>query len=753
MSTSPRYTCRKRPGLAVAAVACCLAVPLRAQVLEEVVVTAQKRVESLQDVPLTVTVVDGKTLQQFAINNVTDLANSVPGLAFEPAPQGLPIPNIRGLGTGTADENLEQSVGLFIDGVWTGKTRNLLSSLFDVDRIEVIKGAQTSQLGKNTSLGAILVNTMRPQDASDGYLEGEYDFEFESSILQGVGNLATEAGKYRLAVNLIDEKGYVENELAGGHDPHREQNSVRLSGLWDLGQWTTVFATYTYDELEVTGMAFQVSDDPNGWYQGVTGDSDTHLNAKSKTWNTYAGDGRDYDKQETNWAVVEVAHELTADTQLMSLSGYNSYDNKPRYYDADFSALQWLQQYKKSHFRQFSQEFRVTGTALGQALDYVAGAYYLANSFENYAQTDFLSNPGYLDLPDPVPDGLVAATGPASGYGSYHQDVDSWSVFGNGAYQLAENWRLTLGIRYTDETQKLKDWESVTTQDETNFYFDLGNGTYVGPIVPPEGPATFYEVISPDFYARKLSRSEDNVDGSVNLQYDFGDTGNAYVSWARGSKSGGFPTSATPDTEQIDTEQAETSEAGVKLNLLGGGLRVSAAAFFTRIDDFQSVVFVGDGFASESIPVESQGVEFDSMWAATDKLVLGLAVTYADAQRTDTNVTPSGSPEWAASFSAAYTLALGANYRLRSNAAVNYRDGMYTQTDETYRAPAITLVDLRVALAPRSENWELALMARNLFDEQELAFGFGLPVYGADYASIGSLNRPRTVAMQARYNF
>jgi len=147
-------------------------------------------------------------------------------------------------------------------------------------------------------------------------------------------------------------------------------------------------------------------------------------------------------------------------------------------------------------------------------------------------------------------------------------------------------------------------------------------------------------------------------------------------------------------------------------------------------------------------------VEFESMWGVSDQLVLALSSTYAEAEKTDTGEIPQGAPEWSASLSADYRLGLGSEYELRTNAVINYRDDIFTQTGETYEAPAITLVDLRVALSPRAAQWELAIMARNLFDEQELGFGFELPILGSFYGvSNGGQNRPRTVAIQARYHF
>jgi iron complex outermembrane receptor protein len=735
----------RKLAIAIAAASALVSFQSRGQVLEEVVVVAQKRVESVQEVPLSVSVIDGEALELFSINNATDLARSVPGLTIMPAPQGLSLPKIRGLGTGTGDENMDQSVGLFIDGVWTGKARDLQSALYDLDRIEVIKGTQTSQLGKNTSLGAILVMSRRPEDDSGGYVQADYDFELGSSILAGAGNLATGFGNYRLAVNLVDEEGFVDNQLVGGDDPAREQYSARLGGSWELGDRGAIYASYSYDDREVTGMSFEVAADPLGWYTGITGDTDVSLNNKRKTWTSYGSNGRDFDDQESHRALLELSYDIGDAMQFVSLSGYNEYDNT-RYYDADFSAATWLEQYKESSFKQFSQEFRISSTAFNDRLDYVAGVFYLDNNFENYSETGFLTNLDYIPTPE---EGVYAATGPALGVGEYEQDVESWSVFGNGAIQLADRWRLTLGIRYTDESRELL-WQASYLEDETYLY--LGNPA-TGPAV--QLPVTFLPLASPEFPATKLERDEDNVDGSINLQYDFSDAGNLYASWARGSKSGGFTTAnVAPENSEFDTEVAETTELGVKSELLGGGLRLNAALFYTEIEDFQSVEFVGTGFATDTIPVESQGFEFDSMWAATENLVLALSATYAEVENTETGTTPAGSPEWSASLTLDHSLGLGSNFLLRTNAAVNYRDDIYTQDAETYEAPAITLVDLRVALAPLSERWELALMARNLFDEQELSFGFDMPFFGGVYGTAnGSYNRPRTLSLQARYNF
>lgn len=724
------------------------------QMLEEVVVTAQKRVESVQDIPLTVAVVTGDTMEKFSINNPTDLARSVPGLEIEPAPQGLHAPRIRGLGTGVGAENVEQSVGLFVDGIYSGKPRDLQSALFDVNRIEVIKGTQTSQLGKNTSLGAIMVMSNRPEDENGGYAQAEYDFELGSTILAGAANLATDFGNYRIAVNLVQEEGFVENRRLGGDDPEREENSIRLSGLWDIGSRATLFASYTYGEREVTGMSFEVSEDLNGVYEGLTGDSDTSLDNNRNAWTSFGSDGKDFDDQESHRAVLELAYEISDSLNFTSLSGYSAYENDPRFYDADFSALDYIEQLKESDFDQFSQEFRLNGTAFNDKLDFVAGFFYMENSFDHFTNTKTF-DAGFVPLPQA--DGLFAATGPSDSASEYEQDIETWSVYGNGAFQLAERWRLTLGLRYTDEQKELENWSARYLVDETSFFLEVGGAFIPLPqsALPPGTPPTLMQLLGgPAHETGQLDYDEDNLDGSINLQYEF-DAGNVYASWARGSKSGGYSTSAGPTASPFDTEEAETTELGVKTELLEGSVRLNAALFYTEIDDFQSVVFVGTGFEAATIPVESQGVEFEGMWAATENLTLALSATYTEAENSETGLTPQGSPEWAASLSVDHSLALGSDYELRTNALVNYRDDMFTQDGETYEAPSITLVDLRLALVPQNAQWEVAVMARNLFDEQEQIFGFPFPIIGSFTPGIsnGSYNRPRTVSLQARYNF
>lgn len=697
-------------------------------VLEEVIVTAQKRVENVQDIPVTINVVTGEALEAFNIRNTNDLANSVPGLVIQETPQNLSQITVRGLGTGAAGESLDQSVGLFIDGVWSGRIREFQAALFDIERIEVIKGTQTTLLGKNTSLGAISVLSRRPVDELGGYLQGDYEFEYQSSYGSGAANVPTEFGTYRLAFNYVNEEGYVDNKTTGNEVPEREQNTVRLSAAYDVMSNGQLLLSYQYDDLEIHGDTFQPDNDDTGFIASMDPTANIGIDTTKNAWTSYSNSGDAEDEQKSHRAIAQYDHAL-GDFELTSLTGWSKYDND-RLTDSDFLSVDYLTTTYDSDYDQISQELRLASPG-GESLDYVAGLFYLHGDLDYSTILDSSFPPPFLLLGFPL-DGANLK--------EFKQETDVWSVFGQATWYFTDRWRATLGARYTDE-EKNVDWSRErlrTGIPGSEFLADL-----LAPIVPKT----------------KLNRQEDNLDGSINVQYDVSDDIIGYVSWARGSKSGGFTTEvALPEDAEYDTEEADTAELGVKTNLADGAAQLNASVFYTEIENFQIISFVGTAFITETVPAESTGVEIEGRWAVTERLILGASGTYADAEQTDTNERLPYSPEWAASFNVHYEYPwTSADLDWRLDGAVNYRDDQYMQRGERSEDGALTLVDLRIALASADDRWEVALLGRNLLD-QASSFGFDFPGFGGQVvpvgaATIGSLNRPRTVLLQARYNF
>ena len=325
---------------------------------------------------------------------------------------------------------------------------------------------------------------------------------------------------------------------------------------------------------------------------------------------------------------------------------------------------------------------------------------------------------------------------------TYEQDTDVWSVFGQGTLEISDRWRATLGLRYTDEE---KDVVWARSRLRTGI----------------PGSETIADILGPVVEPTKLNRGEDNLDGSINIQYDLSDNTMGYLSWARGSKSGGFTTEVRlPEDAEYDTEEADTTELGVKMSLAGGAGLLNASVFYTEIDNFQVVSFIGTAFITESVPAESTGVELEGrVGCGRRDSLLGASATYADAEQKDTKDRLPYSPEFSTSLNAHYEYPWrSAELVWRVDSAVNYRDKQYMGRFERNEDGALTLVDLRIALAAADDSWELALLGRNLLD-QATSFSFDFPAFGGQgdvpvgAATIGSLNRPLTIALQARYNF
>ena len=689
-------------------------------ILEEVIVTAQKRAENVQVIPVTINVMPGDEIENFRIRTIVDLASYIPGLAILPTPQNLANITIRGLGTGAGNETYDQSVGLFIDGVYAGRQREFQASLFDVDRIEIIKGTQNSLLGKNTSLGAISVVSRKPGEDLSGYIQVDYEFEYDSFYSSGAVDLPTDVGAFRLAFNHVAEQGYVRNNFNGNTVPERDQTTLRLTGLFPIGHYGELTLGYQYDDLEIHGDTFQIAEDQNGIIALLDSAVIPGLNLRKQAFTSFGKQGESRDKQSGDRAYLNYEH-LLANHTLTALTGLSNYDNK-RVIDSDFTTGDYLSVLVDQDFSQFTQELRLTSADKGR-FTYIAGLFYLDSDFD-------LDDTQDAAFPPPFTLGPFPLTG--ASLKDYHQDTRVISVFGQGTLEIGNSWQATLGLRWTDE-------EKDAVFANTHLRSSPGIG-----------------IISPEVEPTPLERSEDNLDGSINLQWDVSDVAMLYASWARGSKSGGFSAAVSlPQDAEYDTEEANTTEAGVKLQLAGGAAILNLAVFRTEIDDFQVVRFTGLGFETTTIPVESEGLEFESQWVMSPELMFATSVTYTDATEKNSGDAMPGSPDWSANISVHYEHALGlGELRWRLDGALNYLDERYTDRNEKFLIDATTLFDLRLALLPASGNWELALLGRNLLDE-EISFEFDYPIFGGNDESttVAGLNRPLTIAVQGRYHF
>lgn len=547
-----------------------------AQQLEEVIVTAQKRAESLQDVPISVSAIQGEKIQDAGIPNMAALADYVPNLHIADAPVNTNI-YMRGVGSGN-NQGFEQSVGMYIDGVYMGRGRQYRAAFLDVERVEVLRGPQGTLFGRNTVAGAVNITTAsaRAGDEFEGQIMASAE-SFDGRILEGfVGGGLTDTLGARLAVKYRETDGFADNVFLGTPEGSIEELSYRLSLNWQptdnlninfkfsqsdyerIGATTTgkvflnaaerdqfvpnrsAFANTAYSIMDVfypgyqeqTGREFEVFKD-NGYGRSREDGIGIGINP----------DSSDNDLTNMVFNVDWQVGELT----LTSVTGYSEYQYVDGA-DVDWLPLQFISRDDDQSFEQVSQEFRIASPG-GEFFDYVAGVYFDQSELEFDRQVAIDTNfdglfPEFLSIvtpgnppPSVLPQNLLSAlTGGAYDMNqvarnhNYQLDSDSLAVFAQGTFNFTDTLRLTVGLRYTEENKDV-----ISTQ----FLSDQNSG-----LLNPSDSYFLHLIQANSFnayaYDYRQERSTDALTPSFNLQWNVGDDSMLYVSFSQGFKSGGF---------------------------------------------------------------------------------------------------------------------------------------------------------------------------------------------------------------------
>jgi len=749
----------------VAAVSLMSHVSAETLMLEEVVVTAQKRTESLQDVPVAVTAISGDKILSAGLQDMVDLTSYVPNVSITPTGGGGSPGRItiRGIGSGN-NAGFEQSVGMFIDGVYTGRSYQYLVPFLDVGSVEVLKGPQGSLFGKNTVAGAMVVNSARPTGTLEGSLRAQYEFEYGHNEYIGVvSGPLTEKLSGRVAAKYRDQQGYFDNIISGDDEPEVESTAIRGSFVYDATDNVELFGKLEYANQDSTGSSIQATG-IDGTFRGIRlqtdlitpledGDLDdkTSLDTRGKvesdtdTWNAAL---------HINWDLG--GHTVTA------ITGYSEYDTDSRA-DADMSDIFFLEQPIQEDFDQVSQEIRISSPG-GENLDYIAGIYLESQNLDYFSGAD-------LDLGElggaPIPD---AALSPIA---DFSQEGETIAVFGQATWQFADAWSFTAGLRYSREEK-----------DATlNAYIaDYGTTT--------ETTDPFLQGVAASLLGRQTfmldeDRSTNNWSPTLNLVWDYSDMGMAYVRASRGYKSGGFnpnETAGDPETFEFDDEQVDSIELGSKMTLLDGAATLNLALFYSEFSDRQVSTFSDNGFVVDNAAESTtQGIEAEARWIATEHLTFGLSLAYLNSEYDDYKKGPcapeqviavdpvaagcvdeaqdlSGkstiwAPDWSGTFTTQFYYPVGDTMEFRADLDILYTDDVFLDTslDSNMVQDAFTKVNARLALASADDTWEVALIGKNLTDETTLASEGGTPFFTGSY--FGAVLPPRTVAAELSYRF
>jgi iron complex outermembrane receptor protein len=712
--------------------------------LEEVIVTATKRAESLQDIPVTVNAISATTIQEAGITDLLDVAALVPALTvstnLNPFASAI---RIRGFGTSQNDPSLEASVAFIVDGVYMGRSGLGMSDLTDIERIEVLQGPQGTLYGKNSNAGVISVITKDPnRDETEGYIEASLgDYSLQKYVGSVTGPI-TDSLAYLLAGSWHEYDGWLESDT--GDDLNAAQDwNARGKLLWQPTDLLAIKFTASHVDRDTSCCAADATQTAAITDQLVAQGLPVPKNDAFDYKNNVDVDSK-FDL-ESNAANINLDYELDTAT-ITALSSWNDYDYTTST-DADRSELSVLAIVDDKYTGQlWTQELRLSSDLDGP-MQYMVGSYY---AYEKLTRSDN-GNGAVI-----VGDDMIAVGGAQSGlgpaFGALAQPGDtvfinnkwitkSFAVFGQTTYSLSEQWTTTFGLRYTREDK------------EANLHsepFSTAAAAAVGGALVQRA----FAAVDEDFH-----RDSDGFTWLANLTYFMTDEIMLFGSVTTGSKSGGFNGVAGEDApREFDDEDTTNYELGVKSQWLDNRLQINASAFYTVFDDLQFLAQQPSGvgtFVSNAAQGTSAGLDLNFSAAPWEFLMLSGGVQYLDAEYTkgeldELNLDVPYAPDWSGNIAATVMLpfAEGIAY-LRSD--YSYMGNHFTNA--TYQAASVrqdqNLVNVR--LGWRNPDWDAALWVKNATDEAYSSLS-GAPIaYSGTEAQW--LQAPRTYGVTVRYNF
>ena len=761
--------------LTIATTAGAVAVSAQELALEEIIVSAQKRAESLQTVPVAVTAISGEKIAEAAILDIQDLTNYVPNVVMFNSPGGGSPASIfiRGIGSGN-NSAFEQSVGTFVDGIYAGRTRQFLVPFMDLQAVEVLKGPQGVLFGKNTVAGAMIVNSARPTADFEGEVRALYEAEYGSQEYTAIvsGPLG-ERVSGRLAGKLQKFNGYMDNLVRGTEEPEVENTAIRGSLSWDPTDSISVYTKLEYAEQETIGNNTQLTSIA-GNFRGLINHADVITPIETAQFddkNTLNSWNEEGTQTESLNGLVQIDWELDNLT-LTSLTGYSDYQ-ADFVLDGDSSDYLFIEQGQYEDFEQISQEFRLTSRA-GGPIDYILGVYLESQELTVDTPTDIsLVALSAINVPgSPVPP-FELGQNP-----TYQQDAETAAAFGEVTWHMADDWSLTGGLRYAYDK---KDGNLITRTTDIFEREQTTNPVLIG-VARGLLNRTDAEIDE--------ERSTGNLSYSLNLSWQYDDHGLAYLRNTRGFKSGGFNPNVPdgdPNKFEYDDEEVNSIELGAKMMLLDGAATLNLAAFYTELTNLQVSSFVDSGFivgnAAEST---SQGVEIEARWQAAPFLDFTVSGAYLDSVYDDfpgapctadqlaaddpvasgcegwvaanptagtTNLagqTAGRAPQWTGTLITNLTLPVGDAMLFRGTVDVMFEDELNTPADPNYQDSYVR-VNARLALASTLDTWTVALVGKNLTDETLFGNGFGVGFFSGSWAK--NRQPPRTVALDLSYRF
>ena len=709
--------------------------------LEEVVVTAQRRAENLQEIPVAVSALSEKTIRAADIHDLTDIATRVPGLTFSPFSPGQNIVALRGASSNDDGAGTDNSVAIFVDDVYLGRVSNINPEMFDIARIEVLRGPQGTLYGKNTIGGAINIVSTQPNSEK---LEGKVRVNLGNYQRRDIAGLISGplgggwAGKVAFSSRKRD--GWVDNVLLNKQQKDEDTQGLRGQLRYSEERFEALLSA-DYNRLDVEDMAripvaTGSAGDPAFWAADVPGGYTDLCRGEGPDCSAGPVDG--YAEREAWGVSAKLVWNLSAG-ELVSITAYRENEadwnmdstGTPVPPNPPLPAFLFGQVNDDilDLTDQFTQEFRWV-SSIGDNLDYVAGLWYLV---EKTDRTECFDNDP--EASDCTPD----ADGGATDWYRQVNETTSYAAFGQFDWAFAEHWEFTLGGRFSYDKK------------------EIDNDAIAGDFV----------VINQTF-SNSVNENWNAFTTKLSLAYLPNDHTMIYGAISQGFKSGGF--AAAPQgiefTRPLDQEEALNYEIGLKADL-SDTLRINAALFFTEYEDLQLQTFgpltAADAFGTfqtfNAGDAEVFGLEVEAAWLITDKLTLSGFYAYQDSEFGDTSIPGTAFPDQSGmelirtpqnkySINLDYLLPLANGSEVALNLGYRYTDDQRGELEPWAIQPEFDLFDARLSWTSSSGQLELAAWGKNLGDEEWISH-----VYTIASSVVSVYGDPRMYGVSAIYEF
>jgi len=698
--------------------------------LEEVIVTAQKREQAIVDVPMTISSMDSDTLNELGIDRFDSLSDLIPGLVVQQQSVNNNGYVIRGITSDDGSAPGAARVSVYLNGTDVSRSRASYFEVYDMERVEVVKGPQATLFGTAASIGAMSFITAKPQqDFASSLTVGAGNYDMRK--LEGMVTGGNEILQGRLAFTTRERAGYVENtsgeEDLNGYEREAFRPSLRITPSDDL----TIDLVYNHDKASDPGTAFV--------NQSVLFTDQAALSVPDNNILGMNDIGVDRTVKDFNATVDWTINNQLALTYIGAQRDYDSLEA----FDADGTGFEMLNFSEDASGDQASHELRLNFS--GERINGFVGASYFeeeAEQFVGFATEEgtFLSCAGALaavNIPGCNVDSTALLTGgtlAALPYQSYYANGASNSsvnLFADVSYQVTPQLEATVGARLVREeressySSEMPFSQILASQGVlTDLFFGLAHNTS-GDVIRGESDNS---ALLPRF----------------NLLYTLNDSVNLYGTLSKGERSEVIDISSGSENI-VPAEEISNYELGIKGRLAGTPLDYALAVFYQNYDNFQVNVIDQDSGQSRTENAGSAtntGLEAELRWSATEDLQLLANMAYIDAGIDDdsNNGSYAGNqfrlqPELTGAVSYLYETPINSSLLFTSSGSWSYRSSVYFDIANRFEEDAVDLLNLRAGIAASDRNWALTLAASNLLDEEYImdagntGASFGYPTY------------------------